>query len=270
MKKYILIPIILLLAACTNKEKMATEPCSFQVTVKKVAGTKVWLDIVPANDAAYYAFGMVDEGLPYYDMDVHQLAEASLEAMHELYTRYSANRTNVGSFLDFYCYREARQIKETHLQYDWNYRLLLIQVNPKDLTMIGEPVVVDFHTGPVDFDPDFTIDFKCDGSKLILTPSNLQADYYWDFEDTAVIKEEYDSPEMFFYDLVDMNEDYEFMPNMIDRGVCEYDLALDRGIEEGVRHTIVAAGYKDGEINTFYIKQDFIFEEGLVKLVSSD
>jgi len=270
MKKYILLSLILLLAACTNKDKMATEPCSFEVKVKKVTGTKVWLDITPANDAAYYAFGMVDEGLPYYDMDVHKLAVNQLEMMHETYTRYAAHRPNVGSFLDFYCYREARQVKETHLLSDWSYRLLLIQVNPKTIEMIGDPVVVDFHTGPVDFDPDFTIDFKCDGSKLILIPSNLEADYYWDYDETAVINEEYGSPEMYFYDLVDMNEDYEFMPNMIDRGVCEYDLAYDRGIDEGVRHTIVATGYKNGEINTFYIKQDFIFEEGLVRLVSSD
>ena len=53
MKKWIIIAATVLAALSCTKNQQSTDPCTFDLKVTKVKGTKVWISITPSNPACW-------------------------------------------------------------------------------------------------------------------------------------------------------------------------------------------------------------------------
>lgn len=262
MKKVLhILPLFLLLLSCGKPEKLPTDVSSFTLQVAKVTGTKVWFDITTDNPNAYYSFGLVDSSADGYNLPANEMAQLQLQLMDVIYDAFSPLGENVGSFSDVFLYKGNRELKETELKADTEYKLFLMQVDPDTRRLIGNAMAATFRTKAIEMvDLDFEVVFHPDAVEII--PSNDQLTYYWDYEETEIIKDKYYLPEYFFYDLVDVYEEYDFIDNMLDIGPAEWVFSRDdKAIEEGERYTLVIAGYGKGEINSGYTIVDFIYHK---------
>lgn len=262
MKKVLhILPLFLLLLSCGKPEKLPTDVSSFTLNIAKVTGTKVWFDIATDNPNAYYAFGIVDQTAEGYNLPANEMAQLQLQLMDVIYDAFSPLGENVGSFSDVFLYKGNRELKETELKADTEYKLFLMQVDPDTRRLIGNAMAATFRTKAIEMvDLDFEVVFHPDAVEII--PSNDQLTYYWDYEETEIIKDKYYLPENFFYDLVDVYEEYDFIDNMLDIGPAEWVFSRDdKAIEEGERYTLVIAGYGKGEINSGYTIVDFIYHK---------
>lgn len=262
MKKVLhILPLFLLLLSCGKPEKLPTDVSSFTLQVAKVTGTKVWFDITTDNPNAYYSFGLVDSSADGYNLPANEMAQLQLQLMDVIYDAFSPLGENVGSFSDVFLYKGNRELKETELKADTEYKLFLMQVDPDTRRLIGNAMAATFRTKAIEMvDLDFEVVFHPDAVEII--PSNDQLTYYWDYEETEIIKDKYYLPEYFFYNLVDVYEEYDFIDNMLDIGPAEWVFSRDdKAIEEGERYTLVIAGYGKGEINSGYTIVDFIYHK---------
>lgn len=263
MRKLLLhiLPVLAILSGCTNKEKMALDTCSFDVRVQKVGGTKVWFSITPSNPYAYYAFGLVSSYSDVYDASMAELSQMQIEWMRQVYDNYVYSEEDVPGFSDVFLYRGPREMRETLLARDTDHKLVVMQVDPVKRTVIGETAMVIFHTLPVeDVDLGFSLSFAAD--TLRITPSDNSLSYYWDYDSTELMYQEYLTPQYYFYFLADMYESYDFMGNLLNRGPVEWVFSRDdKTIEEGGQYTLLIAGYADGEYNTAYTRVDFIYHK---------
>lgn len=262
MKKVLhILPLFLLLLSCGKPEKLPTDVSSFTLNIAKVTGTKVWFDITTDNPNAYYAFGIVDETAEGYNMPANEMAQLQLEFMDIIYDAFAPLGENLGSFSDVFLYRGDREIKEVGLYSDMEYKLFLMQVNPDTRRLIGNAMVATFRTKPVEMvDMDFEVVFHPDAVEVI--PSRDDMTFYWTYEETETVKENYYDPDSFYYHLVDMLEEYEFMDNLLDIGPTEWVFSQDdKSIVEGMHYTLVVAGYDKGEINTETTYVDFIYHK---------
>jgi len=262
MKKVLhILPLFLLLLSCGKMEKLPTDVTSFTFEIKKVTGTKVWFDITSDNPNAYYTFGIVDRSAEGYDMSANEMAELQLALMDAIFMAFSPLGENMGSFSDVFLYQGNRELRELNLDADKEYKLFLMQVDPETHRLIGDAMVEVFRTKAIEtVDMDFELVFHPDAVEVI--PSSDQHTYYWTYEETATIEEHYYDPEYFYYNLVDMYEEYEFMNHLLDKGPTEWVFSReDKGIVEGRLYTLVVAGYEKGEINTGYTIVNFIYHK---------
>lgn len=262
MKKVLrILPLLLLVLSCGKPEKLPTDVSTFTLQVSKVTGTKVWFNITTDNPNAYYTFGLVDKTAGGYDMSPNEMAELQLAFMNDLYEAFAPMGENIGTFTDVYLYKGNREFKEKELEVNTEYKIFLMQVDPDTHKLIGNAQVGVFHTKPIEMvDMDFAVVFHPDGVEVI--PSNEDLPYYWDYEETETIRDKYYHPKYFFYELVDMYEDYDFIQNLLDVGPAEWVFSRDdKSIQEGEQYTLVVAGYGKGEINTGYTIVDFIYHK---------
>lgn len=261
MKKIILIAAALLAALSCTKEPSFTDPCTFEVSVSKVKSSKVWLSIKPSNPKAYYAFGVFSEQADIYDLPVTELAQMNLEWWKTTYDNWKKMEENAGSFADVFCYQQEREIKETGLGAGLEHRCFVAQLNPETRTIIGTPQEVRFTTKSVEMIP-LTFDVRFGPDRVTITPSDPSAPYYWDYDSQEVIENKYFTPGIFFYSIVDLYEDYDFMPNMISRGTETYVFSeQDKSLEEGETCVLVLAGYAGGEINSDRTEYQFVYHK---------
>ena len=263
MKKlFHILPFLLILAGCANKEKLPSDPCGFDIRIDKVGGTKVWYTITPDNSNAFYTFGVVNSYDDDYDMSPASMAALQLQWMINVYENYATMvDSNLSSFSDVYLYKGAREFKTVDLARNTEHKLIVMQVDPETRTMIGQSAMVIFHTQEIEMVPlDFELVFHADAVEVI--PSDDSYTYYWDYEDTDVILSKYYSPYDYFYSLCDMFEEYDFMNNLLDQGPVEWIFSKeDKAMKEGDYCTLVVAGYANGEINTPYTLVDFIYHK---------
>lgn len=261
MKKIltVLLPVLLLVSACGKKEKLPGDPCSFMVRVDKVGGTKVWFTITPDNPNAYYTFGLVNSYADGFDDSPSEMAAMQIKWMNDVYGNLDIQGQNLGSFADVFLYTGTRELKETTLAEDTDHKLFVMQVDPDKRTIIGETAMIPFRTKQVE-KTGLSFELKFSADKLEIIPSDDRLSYFWDYDDTAVIEEEYYTPSMYFYYLTDMYEEYDFMDHMVNAGPCEWVFSRDDNtLDEGDLCTLAIGGYADGEINTAVTIVDFIY-----------
>lgn len=260
----LLFPIIFILAACSAKDVMVTEPVDIHLTLDKVKSRKVYYTVTSANqDASYYV------GLRYVDpkeppMSDLQLAQAFLASERMNYDVLKENRDIHANLADLSTYKGSRSLKKSHLAYGKDYRLLLFQVNPKDLSIIGNIQGESIHTPELDIlDVDFSFSIK--SGKLTITPSGNDFSYYWDYESETRIYDDYLSPSNYLYSVIDMYEDFGFMNNVLSKGVTEFDL-LEGPMIDGTNYIVVVAAYDpaQGEINSDYKVFEFHYKNGQI------
>ena len=259
MKKIIIIAATVLAALACTKEQTYTDPCTFEINVSRVKSSKVWFSIKPSNPNAYYAYGVFSEQADIYDLPLMELAQLNLGWWKTTYDMWKETESNAGTFADVFCYQKDREIKQTGLGTGLEHRLFVVQLNPETRTIIGTPQEVRFTTKSVEMVP-LVFDVKFEADRVTITPSDPKATYYWDYDSREVIEENYFSAGNFFYTIVDLYEDYDFMPNMVSLGTDTYVFSQnDKSMKEGEKCMLVVSGYAGGEINSHLTMYEFTY-----------
>lgn len=257
MKHIYILLTLLILSSCAAK---FTQPGSFTIKVSEVTATKALITIEASNQEAYYVYGLVREDMEYYNYTDEELAQFQLDFASEL-LGYALEDDPSATFADRFCYKGSLSDRRYYLQENTKYKLNLFQVNPVTRERIGPVLTEFFQTEPlVKSDIQFDIQFGAD--KITITPSNDDI-YYWDYENTDLIKEEFIDPEFYYTDLVHMYETYGFMSSMTSRGYEEYIFSEDplANVEEGEKCTFVIAAYNNDEINSDLITIEFVYHK---------
>ena len=260
MKKWIIIAATVLAALGCTKDQY-TDPCTFDLKVTRVKGTKVWISITPSNPNAYYAYSLFSELAEGFDQPATVWARQQLDWNKQVYEAWEDMEQNIGTYADVFCYQGAREIKQTFMASGLRHRFVVMQLNPQTRTVIGTPQEVSFTTKDVERS-DLTFSVQFDADEVTITPSQPDATYYWDYDSRDLIEDKYFTPSVFFYSVVDLYEDYDFMPNMVSKGEDTYVFSVnDKDMKEGEECLLVVAGYAGGEINTTPDIYEFVYHK---------
>ena len=265
MKKFVYIIALLLIAGCVSQKDIFTlSPCSFDVRITLVKGSRVNFIINPSDESAGYFYSIVSSYDPSYNDAPMTFISSELEWMKQRYDLLVADADYTVSFADIYCYRGTREMRKTDLVSGTDHKLYVAQVNPVTMELIGEPCMTQFRTLDIEkTDLTFQLDFQ--GEKLTITPSRPDAAYIWDYENKDLIEYKYYSPKNFFMSLVYMYEDYNFVESITDSGAVEWVFSQeDNDMVEGETCTLTIAGYEGGEVVTDIFTQDFVYHKGNV------
>ena len=247
---FVLINLGLLLCSCASKEQLASMKSDFDIQIKEVKGTKVRFSITPENEYAYYVYGVINEDTPQFDASDADLIEEQLNILNDMYDIYLHEGQVSVSFTDVFCFRGPHELTSVDLSPGKDHLLLVFQIDPKTQKSIGELHKVPFRTKDIDY-TDLSFDFEWCGDTLRIYPSKNDVAYFWDYENTQVIDNEYGSPYHYYYSLVDMYEKYGFMDSLTDKGMTEWVFPRDdKSLMEGEQCDMILAAYGDGEIRS--------------------
>lgn len=263
--------LTLLLAGCV-KEKIVTQPCNFTLKINEIMGSKVKFTVTPDNPDATFAFGVMTydpEGMGSWSDE--KLIEWQLGWMKDTYQQYCTDHEPVGSFADMFCYKGVRDIKDTRLSFGTDYLLMVFQINPVTIEAIGPLYKERFSTLPVTM-THLTYTVQNMGDGFIITPSDLERTWFWEYETEDKISEVYGSPYSFYYDAIDMYQEYDFLEGLLYQGESRWWFPRDdRSIRQGVKYTMsLSAVTQDGEISSDVLYMDFIYDSGEIKIPYAD
>ena len=269
MRKAIFIAVCtLLLAGCTAREILITEPVDLHFELQKVKGSKVIFKMDPVSPDACYTYGLCHSSMEEYDLPDKQLARHILDIKKESYENISKNKGSSASFLDVSCFRGTRTLRVTDISPDEDYKLVVFQVNPKTLEVLGNVLCTPIHTLPIEM-TDLSFTFETEGDVMTINPSDPDCLYYWDYDPSARIFDDYNSPRGFFYHLLDMFDEYGFMDEVYSKGAEQYDFSKDN-LRVGKEYIIVAGACKDGEMTSPLQTMSFIYVRGRIEIKPYD
>lgn len=251
MKKIILLLslIVPMLAAC-SKEQISSRPCDFDVEITELKGSKIRFTITPSNPEAYYTFALIAGDEPMYEISGEPLIARQMTILKEFYDLFGRFGRKNASFADSFCYKGRTEQAELFLSRDMPYKLAVFQVNPWKMEGMGTPEEVFFRTlNPKIIDLDFDLQFS--GDTLRIHPSDPERTYVWDYESKEIVDDEYGSPLIYYYTLMDMYEQYGFMESVLCEGDFEWVFPRDdEGMPAGKDWYLILSGYKDGEVDS--------------------
>lgn len=251
MRKFILLLscIVPLLAAC-SKEQLSSQPCSFDVKITEIKGTKMRFTITPSNPEAYYTYRLLADYEEAFKLTGQTLLDNQMEFLLGLFDLFGEYENKNHDFADIFCYRGTTNQVEMMMERERTYKLVVFQVNPWKKEGLGLPKEVLVTTpNPRTIDLSFQLEFH--GDTLRIHPSDAEATYFWGYESKEIVVEEYVSPVIYFYSVIDMYEQYGFMNSMLSKGDVEWVFPRDdNGIPAGREWYLMAAGYHDGDINS--------------------
>ena len=270
MRKFLFISTCtLLLAACTGKEILVTDPVDLNFKLEEVQGSRIIFSADPTNPDACYAYGIIHYSVEdLYNMGDRELAEYLIERDKQSYETRKEYGELLGSFVDYCCYRGGRTLRITNILSDTDYRLLVYQVNPKTCELLGNVVSVNLHTLPVS-KQEMHFSFEVQGDKMTITPDDPERTYYWDYDLQSRIYDNYMSPFAFYYSLLDMFDEYGFMKEVYSKGVEVYDFEPDRLIE-GELYVLMASACEDEEITSQVTELTFVCQNGKITILSKE
>lgn len=270
MRKLLYLCLTGLLALGCTKEKLATEPCDFQLKMDWVKGTRAQFTITPSDPNACYAYGTLLADNPLYDETDEEIINFQLEWMDSEYAELRKDGVVEGDFVDLFCFIGSRTLQCKLLPPDVDQKLLVFQIHPETHTVLGPLHKLEFRTKPVrDQEINFTIQHKDNMFRIL--PSDKEMTWFCEYEKDAKIEDVYGAPYYFFYDIICMYEDYGFLENRLLRGDVEWVLPQDdRSIQEGVLYEMMMSACTDGEISSVVYYVDFIYENGKIQFVKSD
>ena len=270
MRKLLVICLTAFLAAGCAKEKIVTKACAFDVRIDWVKGSKVQFTVTPDNPDATYAYGVMAVDPVYADWTDKQFIDWQLDWMKETYDELVAEGAGVSTFSDMFCYKGARTIRETRLSSGMDWWLLLFQVNPETREAIGPLYKLPYSTPPVPL-KDMTFTIRVEGNRFTIVPDDPERTWFWEYETEAKIDDVYDSAYGFYYDIINMYDQYDFLDHLLCKGTEEWELPRDdRSIKEGVRYYMALSGCADGEITSDVLYASFYYRNGRVEFEYSD
>ena len=270
MRKFVIACMALAMMAGCSKEKLLTEPCSFDIKVNWERGSRVQITVTPANDFAYYSYGVMMEE-DYQRYTESEVLDIQLEWMYNGYFYYTGDDVPSCSFTDMYFFQGERSLRLTPLEPGTDYRFLVFQINPETNKPIGSIHQVPFHTAPVDKSP-MNFKLECSGTTFTIIPEDQERTYFWDYELDDTIFELYWTPAYFFTSLIDMYDQYDFLDHLISMGTEEWELPVDdRSIREDEPYTLAISGCDyGGEITSDIYYADFVYHQGYIMFGDAD
>jgi hypothetical protein len=259
MKKLILALGLLSLLSCSEKLVVVTTPVNMRLTVDEVKGTKVIFTISSDNPEAYYSYTLWNDTGGSLDGLIEHLTSMAEEDYQQ---RMKNEAIKIASFADLNCFRGTRTIRATRLTPDSDFLLLAFQLNPETHEVIGPILSEKIHTPPVEEKP-LEFQFLFEGKTITIIPSDPNRSYYWAFDSQQVMYDNYLWPFGWFYSLVDMYEQYDFMDNLTTRGKVVYNAGRD-SFKEGEMYSVLAVAYEDGEMTSGYVEASFKYLNGVL------
>lgn len=263
MRKLLFLSLAVLMTAGCAKEKFSSTPCNFDCKVDEVKGSKVYFTVTPDNMDACYAYGLLSTKQEEAQWTDTQLVDWQLGLMKEIYEAMKEYEKTVDTFIDRFCFKGTRSFKIDRLETDSEYIILLFQVNPKTLESIGPLIRIPFKTVNV---PHYDISFEIHTSgkdNFTLIPSDTEHTWYWEYEDNDRIALTYGTPYYFYYDVIGLFEEYNFLDNLLCKGDEIWTFSEDDpGVKEGHTYTLIASGCEDGEITSNLHFASFSLEDG--------
>lgn len=254
MKRIVLFAISFLLVCCNSEDKTITTPATLEVKIDKVGATKVWFSVKSSSpDAAYIYRGVsdfddIEDYVKFTDSD-QVIAARYMESLNEIYEMSNANRIQISSFQDAFCFKGNRSFSMVHIGPDMRHRIIVCQVNPETRSIIGVPVGVEFTSEEL---PEVQMEFdvQVDGDVLTITPSDLNQKYYWDYESAQFFDEDVlTGMYNYLYDVTDMLEAYGFIDQSVSKGVETFEFSKDNTrMIEGMTYYIGIVPYANHEI----------------------
>lgn len=269
MRKIAFICLALVLLAGCSKEKIVTTSCPFDIKIDWVKGSKVQFTVTPGNPDACYCYGILSEDQPQSGWSDNDLVAWQLEWITEIYNSLEA-AGEAGSFADMFCYKGPRTIKQTKLSYGTDFVLMLFQINPQTKEAIGPLYRLPFSTLPVTKeDLFFTIHPEENGFTII--PSDPERTWFWDFETEEKINDVYSGAYFFYYSVLDMYEEYDFLDNLLYKGASGLTLpVLESSLLEGKQYVMAMSGCSGGEIDSDVYYAYFTIKDRKVSFTHSD
>ena len=257
---------MLLLAGCTAREVNVTTPVPLNMKIEEVKGSKVIFSMDPANQDAWYSYGLVPSVAEEYKMSDMELARYYVAVNLESYENIKKETDRITTYTDMYCMRGSRTIRANYLLDNTEYRLIVYQVNPKTLEVMNNIQSTTFQTLPIEMeDMDFT--FEIEDGILDITPSDPDRVYYWDFDLSVRIYDNYLRASGYFYHVLDMLDEYGFMGEMYSKGGELYNLK-GHNLINGMDYTLVAGATKDGEITSPVTVLEFTYYDSGIKVTA--
>ena len=242
-----------LLFSCSKDSP--TRAGEFRIELTSLGGTRARITVAAMNKEAYYTYIQISRGEEAFDAPVEEIIRTEVARMEDSY-RYFSQVGISGSFAEVFCYQGSRQLEMASLQSDTDFKIILFQLHPKTHAVIGEPVVVPFHTRPVPV-RNLTFDVQVADNHISVTPSDATLTYLWEYEESKTIEESYFLPQNYLYKVAGMYQEYGFIDSMVSMGYDEWDLARDKWLKTGMECTLVVAGCEEGEFTTHPMKMRF-------------
>ncbi|MBO4455330.1 MAG: hypothetical protein J5759_02685 [Bacteroidales bacterium] len=273
MKRLLLyILACILLTACYGIEKGSVKPTTFSVSINEVHGTSTTFTIYPGDENAWYAYTILSEYVSSsFSMSEEEIAKNELSYMLMSYNNYFVQQeNNTARFSDIFCYQGTRDFTERFLIPDSSYRIVVFQIDPYKKVLLNRFCSVELKTkGTVYSDLSFDLSFSADTLRII--PSEPDATYFWDCEDTSNILDDYGDVNYYFRSLIYLYQDYQFIGNLLHTGTLEWVFSRDdKSIKDGDRRTIMVAGYADGELNTPITSVSIVYHKDSVEIIEDD
>ena len=271
MRKLLYICLAGMLAVGCTKDKPVTVPCEFHLQTEWVKGSRAQFTITPSQNNAYYCYGVIAADHPLYNQSDAEIIRYQTEWMHSDYANLRKEGHSDGDFLDMFCYKGVRAVKSTLLPPDTEHKLIVCQINPQTCEFIGPTHSKVFHTQPVpEVDLTFSIQYKDNMFRIL--PSDKNVTWFWEYEREEKVYDVYEDPYFFYYDIIDMYDDYGFLHHSLCMGDVEWVQPRDdRSIREGVPYVItLSACTADGEICSDVVYAEFVFQNGKITFTYAD
>lgn len=276
MKKIALIvPILVMLTSSCSKLNFQISDNPFMLEVKKIQAESVWVDIIPENNDFYFNYGICTV-LEYeqYGNDAEMIRERE-EINREAYEILVKNGQASGSYEEVMLYRaalyEAYYGNNLALEPETDYYLYAYAFDSNNRP-IGKIHKIQFRTPEQVFsDISFSVDFT--GSTITVTPSNNDQ-YLFDHADMKELHESYyDTPALYFYQMISVYEQYDFINEMLSRGIDSEDASIYYDLTPGYEIILVVSGYENGitsDLYTYKLTYNGPGEPGAVEQLFSD
>ena len=271
MRKLLYICMAGLLTLGCTKDKLVTTPCGFSIQTGWVKGSRAQFTVTPEKKNAYYCYGVMAADHPLYHQSDEEIIQFQLDWMNSDYANLRKEGKTDGDFLDMFCFQGTRTIKSYLLPPDMDHKLMVFQVNPQTCQLIGPIQSTVFHTDPVpEVELDFTIQYKDNMFRIV--PSDKTVTWFWEYETEVKIDDVYSGPYYFYYNIIDMYDEYGFLTYNLSVGDAQWVLPQDdRSIKEGVRYVMaLSACTADGEISSDVSYATFVYQNGELSFSSSD
>lgn len=275
MKKIALIvPILVLLTASCSKLNFQISDNPFMLEVKKIQAESVWVGIIPENNDFYFNYGICTV-LEYeqYGNDAEMIRERE-EINHEAYEILVKDGQASASYEEVMLYRaalyEAYYGNNLALEPETDYYLYAYAFDSNNRP-IGKIHKIQFRT-PKQLHSDITFSVDFFGSIITVTPSNNDQ-FLFDYIDAKELHEYYDAPTLYYYQMISVYEQFDFIDDMVSRGVDSDDASVYYDLTPGHEIYLVVAGYDNGitsDLYTYKLTYSGPGEPGAVEQLFSD
>lgn len=242
---------LLVLSSCAKDQ--STSESEFRVELTSVGGTRARITVASMNKKAYYSFVQLSPQEEDFSVPAATAVAHAIEFMEESYQYYEK-----GSFTDVFCYQGSRQLSITSIRSDAQYRFIIFQLHPRTHTLIGDPVEISYRTKPVPV-RDLTFAVAVDGEKISVTPSDPTLTYFWDYEASAIIEDDYFFPQSYLYNLVGVYDEYGFLESELSQELDFWYFSDDNKLKADEEYTLVIAGCEDAEFTTPPMQLRFVW-----------